>query len=588
MSTGTRKMKRKKDAVSCFICGGQKVEPKMCRKFSANYHYNGPETAEEVTNGCYATRCESKYRICWVCALQGDLTNRRIHAETGLCSFHLKFGQIAQRPKGRTDEELNLDESITDEEAEKLQRGKSKKKPARSSRKKGKKPKDEPSIESAGKKVEKYQPPYDGKTSLMHVLPRVWYSHSGKQLAKKLGGKIVQKPISWWQKKSPEELNQLLKPLENTRKFDAAVRLVIAEREVTKESVDDMVRKIQMAQVVELEDAIRKIEAGRAGKAVEADPENQRFAMLEAVLSADRKLKQVLVAEVTPFIGQPRTNFDPDKMRTLQESIATIGLQEPIRVTPIDDDKRYKYKLIHGERRHRAHTSLMKQNERFSVIWAIVETGAIRDEEDLFELSLIANVCREDLSPMEKALGLKRIQARRGYAVRVIAKIMGMSHLTAMNYLKIANKLLPDVLAMMSHSIPEGERLNMNIAVGLTSVPIEHQLNLANEIVKEGLNISKATRLIKNFGRQKGFEVGTRQGRVAETARVLHRMLERQVSHLSAYLDVSPDEFGSMCRAYGEVIELQKSAATMRKIVDELNARIIKALPEKMEGEKLT
>ena len=104
------------------------------------------------------------------------------------------------------------------------------------------------------------------------------------------------------------------------------------------------------------------------------------------------------IKNIDPNPFQARTGFDEDKIRELAESIASVGLLNPvlIRPNPNNDDR---YQLVHGERRLRACKVLDWEN-----IPAMVKDLS---DEDLIEINLVENIQREDLNPIDEALGFK-------------------------------------------------------------------------------------------------------------------------------------------------------------------------------------
>ncbi|HYD70465.1 ParB/RepB/Spo0J family partition protein [Azospirillum sp.] len=110
---------------------------------------------------------------------------------------------------------------------------------------------------------------------------------------------------------------------------------------------------------------------------------------------------------------QPRRHFDPDKLRSLADSIAQHGLKQPVLVIDQGDGR---FVLAAGERRYRAHQLLEKPT-----IFAIVTKG------DASELALIENLQREDLDALEVADGLARLAQEKGYTTVALAGVIGRS-----------------------------------------------------------------------------------------------------------------------------------------------------------------
>ncbi len=155
-------------------------------------------------------------------------------------------------------------------------------------------------------------------------------------------------------------------------------------------------------------------------------------------------LKNLKVTEVEPNRNQVRKNFDQEALEELAESIKEYGLIQPIVVTKKDN----YYSIVAGERRWRA-----------SKIAGLKEIPAIIREDDEkvnAEISLIENMQREDLNPIEKATGIKTLMDNYGMSQDEIAKKLGKARSTIINWTRVLN-LDPRVLEMVKEGkISEG------------------------------------------------------------------------------------------------------------------------------------
>lgn len=144
-------------------------------------------------------------------------------------------------------------------------------------------------------------------------------------------------------------------------------------------------------------------------------------------------LKNLKIVEVEPNRDQPRKTFDQEALEELAESIKQYGVIQPIVVTQKDG----YYSIVAGERRWRA-----------SKIAGLEEIPAIvreYDERRNKEISLIENVQREDLTPYEKATGIKSLVEEYNLTQEEVGKIIGRSRSYVTNCLRILN-LEPRVL----------------------------------------------------------------------------------------------------------------------------------------------
>jgi ParB family transcriptional regulator, chromosome partitioning protein len=133
---------------------------------------------------------------------------------------------------------------------------------------------------------------------------------------------------------------------------------------------------------------------------------------------------RVRLAEIEPNPDQPRTRIDDEALRELAASIGRHGLIQPVTVKRLTEGDRYL--LVAGERRYRAHELLGRED-----ILAIVTTG------DPDEISLIENLQRQDLHPLEEAAAYARVMRRHGWTQEQLATAVGKARPTITNLLKL-------------------------------------------------------------------------------------------------------------------------------------------------------
>src|SRR5687768_10214505 len=125
------------------------------------------------------------------------------------------------------------------------------------------------------------------------------------------------------------------------------------------------------------------------------------------------QMREVPVAKILPNPAQPRLSYDEDSLTELAASIREHGVLQPILVRPSGS----KFELIAGERRWRA--SSMAERESIPAI--VVDF----DEQTALEVSIIENLQREDVSPLEEAVMFRRMTDTFGYSVRQLAQKVG-------------------------------------------------------------------------------------------------------------------------------------------------------------------
>ncbi len=170
--------------------------------------------------------------------------------------------------------------------------------------------------------------------------------------------------------------------------------------------------------------------------------------------------------------NQPRKNFDKESLNELTESIKLHGLIQPIVVNKMDDG----YMIIAGERRYKACV-----NCGLKEIDAIVKNYT---PKQVAEISIIENLQREDLNPVEVARGIKRLMDEYGLTQEKVAERLGKSRSAVANTLRILS-LYPEVLELV-----EKGKISFGHAKILASIEdYATQLTLAKKIAKDKLTV---------------------------------------------------------------------------------------------------
>lgn len=207
----------------------------------------------------------------------------------------------------------------------------------------------------------------------------------------------------------------------------------------------------------------------------------------DAPEAEDSPLQTVRLARIEPDPTQPRKNFPEAELQELADSIREHGLLQPIIVTPQKGKNRYT--IVAGERRWRA-----CQLAGLKEVQVIVRTFA--DPGAQLEASLIENIQREDLNPIEEAQAYQRLMTEFGLTQEETAQKVSRSRAAVANALRLL-KLAPGV----QQFVIDGQ-LSMGHARAL--LPLEDptlQQALADRIVKEGLSVREVEKLVKNAGK---------------------------------------------------------------------------------------
>ena len=191
--------------------------------------------------------------------------------------------------------------------------------------------------------------------------------------------------------------------------------------------------------------------------------------------------KLLPIHKIEPNPGQPRQDFDELELEALAESIAQHGIIQPLTVRELDSGY---YQIIAGERRWRA--------ARIANLQEVPAVIMEADEKKVMELALIENLQRQDLNPVEEALGYQALMADHGLTQEEAAARVGKSRPAVANTLRLLN--LSDAVLQKVRS---GE-LSAGHARALLSLKTEkEQLNMAQKIIALGLSVRQAELLCK-------------------------------------------------------------------------------------------
>lgn len=183
---------------------------------------------------------------------------------------------------------------------------------------------------------------------------------------------------------------------------------------------------------------------------------------------------------------QPRVDMHEEALEELASSIRTQGVMQPIVIRPISSKK---YEIIAGERRWRA-----SQIAGLDTIPAIIKQVG---DEAAIAMSLIENIQRENLNPIEEAMALKRLQDKFELTQQEVANAVGKSRAAVTNLMRLIS-LHTDVQSMLI----KGE-LEMGHARALLSLPDAEQTNTGKLVVKRGLSVRQTESLVRRKAGQR-------------------------------------------------------------------------------------
>ena len=258
------------------------------------------------------------------------------------------------------------------------------------------------------------------------------------------------------------------------------------------------------------------------------------------------RLRLIGVERIRRGVFQPRRFFDQEALQELADSLTAQGMIQPVVVRPIGD----VFELIAGERRWRA-----------AQIAGLAEIPAIvREMEDrsVAAVSLIENIQREDLNPLEEAQALMRLCDEFGMTHASVAESIGRSRAAVSNLMRLL-ELHDDVKAM----VDKGE-LDMGHARALLRVPTVDQPALAVRVAKQGLTVRAVEKLIRT-GADKAEADDAGKSAPASDPDV-EKLVERLSGVLGAPVSIrhKPGGSGRLEIRYGSLDELDGILAHIR------------------------
>ena len=206
----------------------------------------------------------------------------------------------------------------------------------------------------------------------------------------------------------------------------------------------------------------------------------------EETVSENSPYQLLPIHRVEPKADQPRQDFDEEELQALSESIAVHGVIQPLTVRELNSGY---YQIIAGERRWRA--------ARMAGLTEIPAVIVAADDKKAMELALIENLQRQDLNPMEEALGYQTLIQDYGMTQEETASRVGKSRPAVANALRLL--ALPEDVTEMLRS----GKLTAGHARAVLSIKSEKkQLDAARKISALGLSVRQAELLCKNMSKE--------------------------------------------------------------------------------------
>ena len=189
------------------------------------------------------------------------------------------------------------------------------------------------------------------------------------------------------------------------------------------------------------------------------------------------------ISEIEPNRAQPRKDFDEAALSELAESIARHGLLQPILVRPLTLGG---YEIVAGERRYRA--------ARMAGLTEVPVIIRELSESETMELALIENLQREDLTPLEEALGYEVLINEHGFTQEEVAETVGKSRPAVANSLRLL-KLPESIAEYLKEDI-----ITAGHARALLTLPTEEiMVQVCEQIIKGNLSVRQTEKLCKKL-----------------------------------------------------------------------------------------
>jgi len=239
-------------------------------------------------------------------------------------------------------------------------------------------------------------------------------------------------------------------------------------------------------------------------------------ALIESVASNDPEIEQKVVqmvnmteipiSSIEPNPFQPRIHFDETALSELSASIKVHGVIQPITVRRLSENQ---YQLISGERRWQA-----SKLAGLETIPAYIRSA---NDEQMIEMALIENIQREDLNPIEVALGYKRLMDECNFVIEQVGDKVGKNRSTVNNYLRLLKLPVEIQSALKEKKISMGHARSL-ITVDNPSV----QLSILQEILEKDLSVRTIEEMVRDLAQPKPIKTITKENKKEISAYEIH------------------------------------------------------------------
>lgn len=269
----------------------------------------------------------------------------------------------------------------------------------------------------------------------------------------------------------------------------------------------------------------------------EGDKERDKQEQTSTYLDPEQRVNVVLeipIENIRPNPHQPRKEFDEERLEELADSIKRHGLIQPITVRYIGEKR---FELISGERRLRA-TKMAGLDNIAAYIREV-------EDDDIIAFALVENIQREELNPIEVAMGYQRLIDECGYTQREVARKMGKNRSTITNMLRLLNLPAPIQKALRDRKISMGH------ARALINVEDDNeQEKILQKTIDKDWSVRQVEKAVRSLSKPKentSSSTASQQPSTKEKA-IYRDITNRLRNKLSTKVDIKPKKNGGEIR----------------------------------------
>lgn len=264
-------------------------------------------------------------------------------------------------------------------------------------------------------------------------------------------------------------------------------------------------------------------------------------------------INEVEISLIDRNPNQPRREFDEEALQELADSIAEIGIIQPITLRELENGR---YQIIAGERRWRA-----SQKAGLRSIPAYIRTAS---DENVMEMALIENIQRQDLNSIEIALAYQHLIDAYNLTQEKLSERVGKKRATVANYLRLLKLPAPVQVAIQNHNIDTGHARAL-----LALDDPKAQLKMFKQIRDKGYSVRQVEDLIKNInegvsGKSARSKSLDDSKHMTEELEYLRESISRQVG-VEAKISCSPKGSGKISIPFKDADDLRRIVSLFQK-----------------------